>query len=288
MNNGKKVRFFDLFSYPIYKQDRVFDLFKIPFYQFVIYFLIINLFMLLPLSISVIYMRDIDYGRFGMDFHENIPAWLPDDLPNDCRILNQELYCETNEVFEYEITNRDQTYKVYLNVSDNVSDAYLNEELGTYAIILQESRIVINLDEGQRFVLTYSGFEPIDFAEIKQLDQEEAAYLFFDGLYRSLQPFMILPLLLYSVGGMILLNALYIVIIAGAAMIFKLSVTPFLTYKNMLKLFILAATVPAIVNFSLGVFGLSPFTSIVFNFLTPVIALVFYRKNDVRLLENKM
>jgi maltodextrin utilization protein YvdJ len=235
--------------------------------------------MFLPLSLSVIYMDNIDYERFGFNFQENIPDWLPSELPEDCRIESNALLCTSNEVYTNTITNNDTEYTVYINVSDNVSEAFLTEDVGNHAIVFQETMIRIHLDNGQAFVVSYSGFDDVDFSQVKTLDQETAAYIFFDGVFKSLQPYMILPLILYSVGGMILLNALFIIIIASAAMIFKLSVSNFISYKNMIKLFILAQTIPAVINLFVGFFGLSPFTSIIYNFLTPLMALVFYRKN---------
>ncbi|MFP4286126.1 MAG: DUF1189 family protein [Candidatus Izemoplasmataceae bacterium] len=277
--NKNKVYFHELFTRPLYKQDKLKPLFKLSLAKYIVYFILINLLMFLPLSLSVIYMDNIDYERFGFDFHENIPSWLPDELPDDCRIEDNALLCESSDVYINTITNNDTVYTVYLNVSDNVSEDFLDQDVGSHAIVFQETMIRIHLDNNQVFVVSYSGFDDLDFSQVKTLDQKEAAYLFFDGLFQSLQPYMILPLILYSVGGMILLNALFIVIIASAAMIFKLSVSNFISYKNMIKLFILAQTIPAVINVFVGFFGLSPFTSIIYNFLTPLMALVFYRKN---------
>jgi hypothetical protein len=47
----------------------------------------------------------------------------------------------------------------------------------------------------------------------------------------------------------------------------------------MLKLFIIASTIPAIINLFIGFFGLSAFSSIVYNFLTPLLVFILYRRH---------
>jgi hypothetical protein len=68
--------------------------------------------------------------------------------------------------------------------------------------------------------------------------------------------------------------------LAGFAMLFKLTIYDLPKYVDMVKLFVLASTVPGIVNLIIGLFGLSAFSSLVYNFLTPFFVYVLYRRKD--------
>jgi len=271
---NKKYRFIDLFTFPLFRQARVFELFQFSLAKVGLYFFLLNFVMFIPLTFSVLNMEMDDYGYYGFDFHENLPAWLPSELPSECEIVNQALLCESDTVYEYVIVDREVPYQIYLNVDDQSMD-YSEEN----TFVFKETYFEINLENDNRFILSYTGFGYTNFEELKGLPQEEAASVLFDGVFESLRPYVVMPLLLYSVGGLILSNLVLILVFSSLAMLFKLTISSFPSYQNMIKLFIIASTIPSIINLILGFFGLSAFTSIPYNFITPLVVFMIYRKN---------
>lgn len=271
-----KPKFYELFTRPLYRQNTIFELFQLSIGKVLAYFFILNLVMFIPLTFSVLNMEMDDYSYYGFDFHENLPDWLPSELPDDCEIVNQALECESDEVYTYTIVDRETLYLIYLNVDDQ-STEYTKEN----TFVFKRTYFEINLENDNQFVLSYTGFSYTNFEDLKTLPQEEAAQVLFDGIFESLRPFVVMPLMLYSVGGLILGNLILVLVFASLSMLFKLTITGFPRYQNMIKLFIIASTIPSLINLVLGFFGLSAFTSIPYNFLTPLFAFVLYRKNTI-------
>jgi|GEM_PF-1213256 len=269
---NRKIRFHHLFTYPFYRQKDVFSLFDFGLPKVILYFIVLNLVMLFPLSLSIIRMDEPDLARFGIDVHEDPPAWIPYGLPEDCVVTNQRLDCDTEEVFIYTIENRGTVYEVHFNVPDDVT---IDDP---HTIVFKQTVIEATLAGGVSFTFDYSGFESLDFADLHEMEQETAAEILFNSLWRSVHPHLVLPLIILSVGGILLTNIVLLVILASLGMLFKLLNHAVPSYPNMIKLFIIASTIPAVINLFLGMLGLAAFTSIVYNFLTPLIAFMIFRK----------
>ena len=271
-----KIRFHHLFTWPLYKQAQVFKLFKFGLGKVIGYFLLLNLVMMLPITIGILRMETINYAQFGFDIEEDAPAWLPGALP-PCQVNDYTLDCPTEETEVFYFAFNDALYEIHFNVPDAVAIAEEN------TLVFKQSEIVVNFAGGIQLNLDYRGFEGLDFAEVSAMEQPEGAKVMLDALFQSVHPHLIMPLMIITVGGMIAMNFILLVIFAGISMLFKFLHSAVPSYKNTLKLFIIASTIPAIINLLLGLFGFSPFTSIVFNFLTPFVAFLIYRKNVARL-----
>ena len=182
-----------------------------------------------------------------------------------------ELQCATDDVYEYDIVNRDTTYHVYFNVENGVE---INDE---NTIIFYKSGFNMNFEDGIVLRLTYSGFGYTDFNEINQMTPEEASDILFESLFQSLKPVIILPIILFFVGTLTLMNIILIFSIATLSMLFSFNQSDFPRYQDMIKLMIFASTIPSLINLVLGFFGLSAFTSISYNIITPIIAYFMYK-----------
>lgn len=229
--------------------------------------------MLMPLSIAIVQMESINYGQFGFDLAEDGPAWLPGELP-DCTVNNYRLLCDDDEAYMNTMGFMGNEYDIYMNVPD---EAELDDP---YTIVFKYSQIDVFLQEGIYLQLDYRGFEGMDFSEVRQMEQAAGTEVMFNALFRSVHPFLIIPLLVMAVGGLMLMNIILIFIYSGISMLFRYLYPDVPPFKNMLKLFMIGATLPALINLVLGLFGLSPFTSIVFNFMTPFMVLWLYKKHQ--------
>lgn len=274
---NNKLKFKDIFIYSVSKFHNVFDLFELKFYKFILYFLILNLLMMFPLSIAIINMEEVDYSRYGMDFAENIPDWLPSGLPANCEIINYELQCATDTVFEYDYINNGNNYHIYFNVSEYPTFTTPN------TLVFRESTFELIFSNGTMMEFTYGGFEYLDFGDLHDMSQEEASDLLFDSIFLSIKPEIILPLMAYTIGILLLTNFLLIIALATLSMMFKFTQSDFIKYKDMIKLMIIASTFPSFVNLGLNSFGMSAFTSISYNYITPIIAFFIYSYNINRI-----
>ncbi len=275
-----KVTFSKIFGNSISKFSNVFDLFDASLFKVIMYFVLLNLMMFLPITIQVVNMENLDYSRYGFTMTEDLPDWLPSGLPTHCVIDSVQLQCLNNDVFEYDIVNRDTTYHIYFNVQDGVKIDEAN------TIIFYRSGINLNIGESSVIRLTYSGFGYVDFDEINRMDPEVASEILFEGLFQSLKPVIILPIILMFVGVLTLTNIILIFSIGSLSMLFKFNQSEFPRYQDMIKLMIFASTIPSIINLVLGFLGLSAFTSISYNIITPIIAYFMYKASRMKIEAN--
>jgi len=275
-----KITFSNMFSWSLIKYRKVFDLFEASLFKVIMYFIILNLMMFLPITMQIVNFEHPDYTRYGLTFADDLPDWLPSGLPTHCKIDNYELQCATNDVYEYDLVNRDTVYHIYFNVADGV------EITDSNTIIFYKSGFHMNLRESIVLRLTYSGFGYIDFNEINQMSPEEASDILFEGIFQSLKPAIILPIILFFVGTLTLMNIILIFSIATLSMLFKFNQSEFPRYQDMMKLMIFASTIPSLINLGLGFFGLSAFTSISYNIITPIIAYFMYKASRLEIEAN--
>ena len=277
---NNKITFSNMFAWSLTKYSKVFDLFEAKLYKVILYFVLLNLMMFLPITMQVVNLEYIDYDRFGFTFAEDLPDWLPSGLPTHCKIDNYELLCASDYVYEYDIVNRDTTYHVYFNVQDGVE---INED---YAIIFYKSGFHMNLRDGIVLRLTYSGFGYTDFAEINQMSPEDASEILFESMFQSIKPAITLPIMLFFVGALTLMNMILILSLATLSMLFSFNQSNFPRYQDMIKLMIFASTIPSMINLGLGFFGLSAFTSISYNIITPILAYFMYKASRLEMEAN--
>ncbi len=277
---NSKITFANIFAWSLIKYNKVFDLFEASLFKVFMYFILLNLMMFLPITMQVVNLEHPNYERYGMTFATDLPSWLPSGLPTHCKIDNNQLLCATDTVYEYDLVNRDTVYHIYFNVDDSVE---IND---SNTIIFYKSGFNMNLRDSVVLRLTYSGFGYVDFNEINQMNQEEAADILFEGVFQSLKPAIILPIILFFVGTLMLMNIILILALASLSMLFKFNQSEFPRYQDMIKLMIFASTIPSFINLGLGFFGLSAFTSISYNIITPIIAYFMYKASRAEIEAN--
>jgi len=263
--------FIKIFKAGLRLSEDAFDLLKGKLITFLIYFLLLNLIMFIPLTFSIYELDSSVQTLFGI----NVSGELPDDLglqfPASCEIVNQQLICE-DPVETIIHIDLERPFTVVINAQSNAYDDLPDH------LVLKESTASFRLNNAA-LALDYRGFSYLPFSDLQTLDKEAVYTLFFEGFYASVRPFFALPLILILVGGYIALNIVLLFGLTGFAMLFRLTISELPPYKDMLKLFIIASTIPAIINLFIGFFGLSAFSSIVYNFLTPLLVFILYRRH---------
>ena len=255
--------------------DRSFELFSKRLSLFLVYFLVLNLVMFIPLTFSIYQLDSSIQTLLGINVVSELPADLPTLLPSDCEIVNQQLQCESVEetIFEIELT---RPFTVVINAQSDAYDGRADH------LVLKESTATLRLNN-MPLNLDYRGFGYTPFDDLKTLEVDAVYTTFFDGFYPSVRPFFALPIMGVLVGGYIALNIVLLFGLTGFTMLFRLTLSDVPKYKEMLKLFIIASTIPALINLFIGFFGLSAFSSLVYNFLTPLMVFIMYRRHQNRI-----
>lgn len=255
--------------------DQSFQLFQGKLITFLVYFFILNLVMFIPLTFSIYELDSSVQTLFGININEQLPDDLATLFPSSCEIVNQQLQCadaiETS--FQVELN---RAFTVIINAQSEAYDDSFDH------LVLKESTASLRLNNAQ-LDLDYRGFSYLPFSDLESLSKEEVYTVFFDGFYGSVRPYFALPMILILVGGYIALNVVLLFGLSGFAMLFKLTISDLPNYKDMLKLFIIGSTIPAMINLFIGFFGLSAFSSIVYNFMTPLMVFILYRRHVNRI-----
>lgn len=255
--------------------DQSFQLFQGKLITFLVYFFILNLVMFIPLTFSIYELDSSVQTLFGININEQLPDDLATLFPSSCEIVNQQLQCadaiETS--FQVELN---RAFTVIINAQSEAYDHSFDH------LVLKESTASLRLNNAQ-LDLDYRGFSYLPFSDLESLSKEEVYTVFFDGFYGSVRPYFALPMILILVGGYIALNVVLLFGLSGFAMLFKLTISDLPNYRDMLKLFIIGSTLPAMINLFIGFFGLSAFSSIVYNFMTPLMVFILYRRHVNRI-----
>lgn len=266
-----KKKFSYIFQIGTFKFKHAFDVFEISIWKLIGYFVFLNLLMFLPISMNIVTMDDFNYSFWGMDFHEEVPDFVENDFPGNCSISNNHLACGTSVVYSFSLYNNDTEWTVYLNEKEEV----LHEE--DNVVVFYYDFIKIRFNNGSQFILDYDHFNNTDFNQLNSLTPEARYETLVNNLFLSIKDVFTLPAILMVTGALMAMNVILIVLITAISMLFKFNQSQFPSYMSMLKLFIIASTIPSLVNVILGFNGLNPFTTVVYNIVTPIIAFFMYR-----------
>lgn len=264
-------KFAYLFQLGTYKFKHAFDAFEVSMWKLIGYFVFLNLLMFLPVSMNIVTMDHFNYSFWGMDFHEEVPSFIENDLPDNCYIQNNQLQCGTSQVYTFTVNNKDTVWTVYLNERTST----VHDE--SKSLVFYYDFIKITFDDNTSFLLDYDHFNNTDFSDLNQLEPELRYSTLINNLFLSIKDVFTLPAILMITAALMAMNIILLVTLAAISMLFKFNQSNFPCYKHMLKLFIIASTIPSLINVGLGFRGLNPFTTIVYNIVTPIIAFFMYR-----------
>lgn len=263
--------FVKIFKAGLTLSAQAFDLLQGKLSTFLLYFLMLNFIMFIPLTFSIYQLDSSVQTLLGINISQQLPEDLATFFPDNCEIVNQQLICEDTEETIFEIAlNRPLT--VVINAQSDAYDGLFDH------LVLKESTASLRLNNAS-LDLDYRGFSYLPFTDLSPLEADAIYTLFFDGFYQSVRPFFALPMIVILVGGYIALNIVLLLTLTGFAMLFRLTISELPKYKEMIKLFIIASTIPAAINLLIGFFGLSAFSSLVYNFLTPLMVFILYRRH---------
>lgn len=259
--------------------SKIFKSLNEKLWKYILYAVLLILIANFPASFEIVKEQGSRLDFLIEDFSTEAPLnWV---LPDEMEIKGGKLinYGDTNE---YINTHKGRTY--IINKQDRITniDDYLNH------VILYESSLIY-IDEEGNFLedYNYKGFsiDNFSFRELKLANYEDQLLLyqeFSKGLEKTFSSKIVLYTLLRNNFINVIMNFVYIIVLAGIVMFFKFGYQKFITYFEAIKLVILCLTLPAVLAFGIGFLSFA-FSPVLFQLASGMtvmlVVLAFGKKN---------
>lgn len=251
---------------------RIYSLKNTKLSTITIYFCILVMMISFPLNYKII-LEDGFKGltAFTTEMQLANPEWFPNELPSDMYITNTGLNYINDQTYTYSTTTTDQvTYTIIINPK--------SEMLGKNLIVLEEKRIIYFDSLGNSLVGQYRKVgEVIDFSDLKNMDTTEAKNIFFTMIDNGFSEYAVFYSIFANTIIQFIMNSLLAVILAAIMLLVRINYKRVTSFSQNIKIVISSMTIPAIISFLVGIFGiieLNSFVVVIFQLLTPIIALL--------------
>lgn len=228
-------------------------------WKIIVYFLILVLVSTFPASYEAVKNEGSRLDFIIEDFNREIPInW---DIPNNIIIKGGRL-----------ITDDDKTYvNKHLDITYIINNKeVIDAKKYTNHIIMSEKSILYIDGKGNYLEsFDYKGFseDQFDFLELELATGDEKVKLF-QEFARSIEKSFATQIVLYTVlrnsATQIIINIVYVLLLAGLVQLFKFGYQNFLSYKESVKFVVLAMGLPATITFLMGIF-VAAFAPVVFQ-----------------------
>ena len=252
--------------------------FKYKWWQLIIYFILLVLIANVPLTIESIN----NYGtRLDFIIEDFASGEIPNDwdLPTNIVIRGGKLI-NNGDTKEYGGSFKGITY--IINKQGLIEDV---NDYKNHIVLGENSLVYIDAKGNVLENHNYAGFEndTFDFYELSLASGVKAVELYQEfarSIERSFQSEIILFTLIRNNATQLLVNTVYILLLAGLIQLFRFGYTKFITYSESIKFVILSLGLPAVLSFITGF--LSPaFAPVVFQLasgMTVMLVVLIYGK----------
>ena len=176
-------------------------------------------------------------------------------LPEGCRVEDYKLTC--SDFTEIKLSN---DVKVLFNGDAN--------EI-TNGVVFNEDRLVF-VEQNRKYEVGYSYFEGLNFDDASYEDV-------FARVAKSIKPLFVVSFVLGAYQSGIFSSFIFVLVVSALSMLLKFGHTSFLSYKEVLNIVIYSATFPCVMALVIGILFNPGFTTLIFNFGTPLVAYFVYR-----------
>lgn len=249
------------------------DIFSLKSEKFGKAFLIYLLSMVLitvPISISLMNSKTINYALFGADLALNEQPGLLNDLPAFV-ITSGGL---TTPIDFVSVTNLNDSFIIVVNPTEDAVDlAMLN---GLNGVIFNSQNYTLSL-AGNPFTFNYNTFQNLHSSDLKNMASNEAMTRLYDQLYVSAKRVFLLPVIVLILVIFTAINLIYVSIISLIAGFLKYKDQNVPGFNEIMKIAFFSSLLPSMVGALIGL--LAPPISIVFyNFGLPLVMFISYLK----------
>lgn len=239
-------------------------------WKIVIYFFFLTLLMAFPLNYAIVRENGWNLNFIAPRLQENIPNWYPYDLPSDCTVSPSGFTCLTTD-------------KVVLDegvIAFVLNGTIADQVIGKPSLIFMSEKLYYIDSEGRYLETDYRGFQrTISFQELRANAPEDTIEEFAVAIEDSFGAYLIIFSVITNVWVTFLLNIIYLFLFSALVMIFKIGYQHFMTFREAMKLSVIAMTLPALIAFTLGFFvsGAFAFSSVITAFGIPLVMILLIK-----------
>jgi len=248
-----------------YSIDAIFALKKTPILISLLFLIVLGCMQMTPFAFIFISDDPYRWDQRIWELSETDQEKFVSDLPEGCRVEDYKLTC--SDFTEIKLSN---DVKVLFNGDAN--------EISN-GVVFNEDRLVF-VEQNRKYEVGYSYFEGLNFDDASYEDV-------FARVAKSIKPLFVVSFVLGAYQSGILSSFIFVLVVSALSMLLKFGHTTFLSYKEVLNIVIYSATFPCVMALVIGILFNPGFTTLIFNFGTPLVAYFVYRRRVIPyLIEN--
>lgn len=248
-----------------YSIDAIFALKKTPILISLLFLIVLGCMQMTPFAFIFISDDPYRWDQRIWELSETDQEKFVSDLPEGCRVEDYRLTC--SDFTEIKLSN---DVKVLFNGDAN--------EISN-GVVFNEDRLVF-VEQNRKYEVGYSYFEGLNFDDASYEDV-------FARVAKSIKPLFVVSFVLGAYQSGILSSFIFVLVVSALSMLLKFGHTTFLSYKEVLNIVIYSATFPCVMALVIGILFNPGFTTLIFNFGTPLVAYFVYRRRVIPyLIEN--
>lgn len=238
-----------------YSIDAIFALKKTPILISLLFLIVLGCMQMTPFAFIFISDDPYRWDQRIWELSETDQEQFVSALPEGCRVEDYKLTC--SDFTEIKLSN---DVKVLFNGDAN--------EI-TNGVVFNEDRLVF-VEQNRKYEVGYSYFEGLNFDDASYEDV-------FARVAKSIKPLFVVSFVLGAYQSGIFSSFIFVLVVSALSMLLKFGHTSFLSYKEVLNIVIYSATFPCVMALAVGILFNPGFTTLIFNFGTPLVAYFVYR-----------
>lgn len=238
-----------------YSIDAIFALKKTPILISLLFLIVLGCMQMTPFAFIFISDDPYRWDQRIWELSETDQEQFVSALPEECRVEDYKLTC--SDFTEIKLSN---DVKVLFNGDAN--------EI-TNGVVFNEDRLVF-VEQNRKYEVGYSYFEGLNFDDASYEDV-------FARVAKSIKPLFVVSFVLGAYQSGIFSSFIFVLVVSALSMLLKFGHTSFLSYKEVLNIVIYSATFPCVMALVIGILFNPGFTTLIFNFGTPLVAYFVYR-----------
>ncbi len=248
-----------LLSKSAYSIDAIFELRKTPIILTVLIGLLLSMLQMTPFAFSFLKTETYRWDEKMWVITKEEQQEIMNSLP-DCSVSEGQLSCDES----VHLKIRDQVqFSFNTEIEDKMSGVNFNKDHFVFS------------DGASQYPIGYAAFEGFEFGQDADYDE------LFNRVAVSIKPIFVLPLIMGSYLTGVLVFYIYIVIVAMISMLLKFGHTHFISFKEVFNIMVYSSVASILVSLIIGLVITPAFGMIIFQFGTPLMAYMVYRKKVI-------
>ncbi|HEY8395466.1 MAG TPA: DUF1189 family protein [Bacilli bacterium] len=257
----KCFRFVDIYSL---KEER--------FGKFIAYFLIMILVVSFPLNYQIFQNNGFDgLTRFTQYLRSHLELSFVDELPSGGALTPSGFTVFPDHEYRFVAKTETGSFTLILNPDSEV------QEMKDTIVLDDDKTIYFNAD-GSYIVGSYRRLKTgLDFGDLKNMDRIEAKDAFFSAIDATFNKYAVFYSIAVNTVLQYVMNTLLILVLAALMLLVRINYEKVTTFLSNLKIVIASMTIPSILSFIAALIcfqALNTFFVVLFQFLTPIIAVL--------------